>query len=66
MDHRDLPDDGTPSAPSPKARAPGFNVPVPPMRLVTKGWWVLREERATAEEIEAADRAELRRKQSRR
>jgi hypothetical protein len=36
------------------------------MRLVTKGWWVLREERATAEEIEAADRAELRRKQSRR
>lgn len=30
----------------------------PPMRLVTKGWWVLREKRATAEEIAAADRAQ--------
>ena len=27
----------------------------PPMRVVTKGWWVLREEKATVEELERAD-----------
>jgi len=27
----------------------------PPMRVVTKGWWVLREEKATVEELEQAD-----------
>jgi hypothetical protein len=26
------------------------------MRVVTKGWWVLREEEATVEELEKADR----------
>jgi hypothetical protein len=53
-----------PRAPEPKVR--GFNrdgslsdhmVPAPPpMRVVTKGWWVLREEEATVEELEKADR----------
>jgi len=28
----------------------------PPMQVVTKGWWVLRDELATVEELEAADR----------
>lgn len=35
------------------------SVPVPappPMRVVTKGWWVLREEEASVEDLEKADR----------
>ena len=32
--------------------------PVPPMmRVVTKGWWVLREEHATVDELERAEAA---------
>ncbi|NKE48464.1 hypothetical protein HB662_27075 [Roseomonas frigidaquae] len=37
------------AAPQPVTR------PVPPMRVVTKGWWVLREERVSAEELEKAE-----------
>lgn len=34
--------------------------PEPPMRVVTKGWWVMREELVPREELERQDR--LRRK----
>jgi hypothetical protein len=27
----------------------------PPMQVVTKGWWVLREEQATVDELERAE-----------
>ena len=30
----------------------------PPMQVVTKGWWTLREERASADELLKADRHE--------
>jgi hypothetical protein len=30
----------------------------PPMQVVTKGWWTLREERAPVEELEQEDRNE--------
>jgi hypothetical protein len=40
--------DGKPMAPP---------LPTPPkMRVVTKGWWVWREEEATVEELKRADR----------
>lgn len=29
--------------------------PVPPMRIVTKGWWTLREDQAKVEDLEKAD-----------
>jgi hypothetical protein len=28
----------------------------PPMQVVTKGWWVLRDEQASVDELERADR----------
>jgi hypothetical protein len=30
--------------------------PPPPMQVVTKGWWVLRDEQASVEDLERADR----------
>ncbi len=30
--------------------------PEPPMRVVTKGWWVMREEEVPREELERQDR----------
>ncbi len=30
--------------------------PPPPMRVVTKGWWTLREETKPVDELERADR----------
>ena len=30
--------------------------PPPPMQVVTKGWWVLRDEQASVAELEQADR----------
>jgi hypothetical protein len=32
----------------------------PPMQVVTKGWWTLKEERAPVEELEKEDRNERR------
>jgi hypothetical protein len=34
--------------------------PPPPMQVVTKGWWTLREDRAPVEELEQEDREEQR------
>jgi hypothetical protein len=28
----------------------------PPMQVVTKGWWVLRDEQASVDELEGSDR----------
>ena len=32
--------------------------PVPPMRVVTKGWWTLREDRASVESLEQEEKDE--------
>ena len=29
--------------------------PAPPMQIVTKGWWLRRDEQATADELEKSD-----------
>jgi hypothetical protein len=34
--------------------------PIPPMQVVTKGWFTLREERVPVEELEKEDRDERR------
>jgi hypothetical protein len=39
--------------------------PEPPMRVVTKGWWVLREELVPREVLEAEDREAARKRATR-
>ena len=50
-----------PGGPEPTGEAPSVaRAPVrppPPMRVVTKGWWTLREETADVETLEREERA---------
>jgi len=43
-----------------KDAAPRSRRLVPDMRVVTKGWWTLKEERAPAEALEQEDRDDQR------
>ncbi len=36
----------------PAPKVPPEPRPIPPMRVVTKGWWTMREKRATVEQLE--------------
>ncbi|MSP01115.1 MAG: hypothetical protein EXR07_08725 [Acetobacteraceae bacterium] len=57
--------DGTPSKPETSPLAPNGEgtdptddmPPEPPMRVVTKGWWTMREELVPREVLEAGSRA---------